>query len=143
MEIVNTNEKKEYLVAFIIREEDATPVVALVQKHAGEIMSREDLAKVRLAYPIQKQQFAFSGSFIVSSLPDFPSKLSAELKFEPRIVRMMITKKPDFPETKPSMNPHDVTRARMRRRDIGRGTERAPAGLSNEALERKIEEILQ
>jgi ribosomal protein S6 len=141
MEIENINEKKEYLVAFIVSEEDASSVSAIVEKHGGEITVREELAKVRLAYPIQKQQFAFSGSFIVSGSSELPAKISADIKFEPRIVRLMVTKKPDFPEARPALNPHDAARARMRRRDTG--TKRPATGLSNEALERKIEEILQ
>jgi ribosomal protein S6 len=142
---METNEqiKKEYVASFLTLEESGARARALVEKSGGEVTHVPEFAKVRLAYPIKKQQFAFSGNIFFNATGNPSQKISAGLKFEPEILRVMVLIKPPVIEEK-RQDPEEVARAKARRRGGEKGAPRKfHTELSNEALEKKIEEILQ
>lgn len=137
------NIKREYLLSFLVEEESDAIVTALIEKSGGEIFDAAELVKVRLAYPIRKKQFAFSGITAFRGAEDVAAKITAGLKFEPGILRAMTTIRPKILDEIARQNPEDAARARARRRGEKPAFKKFRNELSNEALEKKIEEILQ
>lgn len=131
----------EYRLSFIVKDEDASAVRAELSAHGAEIIKEQALVKIRLAYPIAKQQFGFAGAFVFRSSPESFLETLTSLKRDGKVLRAMVIK--DFPreEEEGKLSASGTLRPRPLRRV---GKERpVRTQLSNEALEKKIEEILQ
>src|SRR3989344_3364610 len=132
--------RKDYEISFLVKEEkDAEGVAHLLGKTGGEVTLRGPVEKITLSYPIKKEMSAYFGFFHFS----FPAARMAEfrknLQTEQAVLRFLIVSPPFVKAA-----PRGISRQRMApppapvaRQPI------VPAPLSNEALERKIEEILQ
>ncbi|MFH0806470.1 MAG: 30S ribosomal protein S6 [Candidatus Brennerbacteria bacterium] len=128
-----------YEIAFYTKEENSAPVKSVVAAHHGEVTKEKPFEKVRFEFKIAKESFAFFGALHVSLPPEDVAPLSRALSLAPGVIRFLITK---------SVSPTE-----------GRGEERKPVErkrpalprmvpqessvLTNEAIEKKIEEILQ
>ncbi len=139
--------KENYEVAFWIKTEVSDPVKAILAKNGAEATKERLIQKMRLAFPIKKENFAFLGTIIFSMPAEAIGNLKSELNMEPVILRYFLRK-----AKKPSEE---------RRVETGVGSETSPNGrksffrkrsdaskaagdlLTNEALEKKIEEILK
>ena len=140
-ELEGTAIKKSYEVSFLVeREEGVEEVKRLLGQHGNEAFYEFPYKKVNLAYPIEKKEQAIFGSIKVLSEPQNIKLLEKDLKTNKNILRCLIValpvekktegeemKKPSIPMRRPS--------------SIQR--EASPKPLSNEAIEKKIEEILQ
>lgn len=146
MEIENIKKNREYKVSFILKEEDASVVHRVLGNFDIKIISETPLVKVRLAYPIKKENFGFAGFLGISTTDEalIPKTLAA-LKHEPQVLRAIGTLRSPFESEEKKQIAENTARSRGRRPRREAGTR--PAGfrseLSNEALEKKIEEILQ
>lgn len=130
-----------YELTFYVAAEDAAPVRALVVKHGGAVLSERQLQKVHFGYPIAKQQFAFLGVISFSADPSVIAALQNDLTLSGTAIRFQIGRKVERKERKPmpaedAKPSADGTRAPSRIKPFD-------ATLSNEALEKKIEEILK
>lgn len=150
---MDERDKKEYELAFLLRAEDAAPeVIAVLKKHGAEVTNQGTLARQRLAYPIRKETQAVLGSLTFRLDPEGVAALDHDLRFNQHVLRFLMV-------TPPVKKPQGVFYERPRRLD-GQGPGRAPQAapprpaapkkvpepaqtLSNEALEKKLEEILQ
>jgi ribosomal protein S6 len=142
-----TNEekdKKEYELAVLVKNEtDVAPIVALVGKHGAEGISEPRAKRLGLAYEIKKQNEAVFASFTFKAYGDGVKELESELNIRPDVLRFLIIASPPVMEHSTStIPPHERQSSRPVRNSF---TEAKPASrpLSNEALEKKIEEILQ
>lgn len=138
------DEKKdtvEYRLSFLTKDEDQSAVRSAFSAHGAEITHEEPPQKVRLAYPIQKQQFAFSGSLLFRAVPEALTEALSAVRREQSVLRAMAVR--DFPsdEEKKMGVSTAVGRGRGTRRPVRERSFRSQ--LSNEALEKKIEEISQ
>jgi ribosomal protein S6 len=148
-----TNEEKdqkEYELALLVKNEtDVATIVALVGQHNGEGISEPRAKRLRLEYEIKKQNEAVFASFTFKAFGDDVKALETDLNNNHDVIRFMIIASPVASEisTSPIIPPdrRPVRPARpMTSSSDSRDARPAPSRpLSNEALEKKIEEILQ
>lgn len=132
----------EYKISFLTKTENSDAIRNVMLKRGIEIVSESEPVKVHLAYPVKKEQYAFSGSFLFRAPSDDVTEITPSLKLEKDILRLMIIKEPILDVDARTHQANASLRARVRRR--GDGVKRSfKTELSNEALEKKIEEILQ
>ncbi|MCR4328655.1 MAG: 30S ribosomal protein S6 [Patescibacteria group bacterium] len=131
---------REYEVAFLVREEDgASKVVALIGKY-GTILSQGQLKRVAFAYPIEKTAAGYFGTVKVSVLPDAVVRLEKDLETTSEALRSLVLRLPVVKESSVQDEQSKPRRARLSRSEV---SPKSSATLTNEALEKKIEEILQ
>lgn len=167
--------KKTYEVTYVALDEDLSSLEPVFRKHGAEARNEENrTTKVRLEFPIKKQEYGFFGVLVLEIAPDRVSPLETDLRLSDKLLRFMITAyQPPRkePERKPvgSLGVEPERRSpfgseRQERRgseksakkeeildengdedeDVLRGLETVvSSSLTNEDLERKIEEILQ
>lgn len=131
---------KEYELAYIAQEENGADLVrSEITREGGEIFLENPAERITLAYKIAKQNQAYFGWFHFRISPEAIQVLNHELKTKPGILRFLIVT-PPFVKIKPKPTPRGKQVLPVA------GTESGPVStmpLSNEALEKKIEEILQ
>lgn len=129
--------KKEYELGFLVKEEDeAAGLISALKDMGAEILLEGPVRKTALAYEIKKQTSACFGFTQFMMEPAAAKSLEAALNVRPELLRFLLMTPPTStarPQPvggpqKPVSKPHEP--------------KTAPA-LSNEALEKKIEEILQ
>lgn len=142
MEETQIKDKKEYELAFLIKEEGELPAVLdSIKRHGAEISLEGPLKNLSLAYKIKKQTSAIFGYCHFQLEPENLSALDHDLRMNSPIIRFLVIT-PPFSKAKSS-----PSRISARSRISPSKSEDVPAKstlpLSNEALEKKIEEILQ
>ena len=139
---METPDKKDYEISFLAREEaGAHEVLRTVSRLGGEVIFEGPLERIALAYKIEKEISAYFGYFHFRFSPDGMKSLRHELETSKSVLRFLIIH-PPLTKTKPRL----VPRVRQQPSSAPAPVEakRMPSlPLSNEALERKIEEILQ
>jgi len=143
--------KEAYEVAFWTKDENDSSVKKVISKHGGEITKEKPVQKMRLAYPIKKENFAFFGNVIFSMAPDEVFGFKTDVNLEDGVLRYFFRRaKKNRPEesgsnsregsqTAPTFK--EKTRSFLGfRSEPKKGAEQI---LTNEALEKKIEEILK
>jgi len=131
-----------YEISFILREENIAPVRSVFSKRGVEFPDGVELRKVRLAYPINKNEYGFFGDFEFTTSPEELEKVFADLKLEEGIFRYMVTKTSE----KKSRNkePRKTAESTVNPSKKSEDSKSRPEPvLTNEELEKKIEEILQ
>lgn len=150
---MDEQELHNYELGFLARtEEDAAHALALLQQHHVTVLFQGPAQKIKLAYPIKKETFAIFGYIHFSAPSSVLPVLQTDLNNNTHILRFLVI-------TPPLRGMQD-TRGEVsssRRRDSSvRGKQKsaeqpAPvvqkpireAELTNEALEKKLEEILK
>lgn len=131
---------KEYELAYLAQEENGADLVrAALVREGGEIFSENPAERITLVYKIAKQLQAYFGWFQFRLAPEALPALNHELKTKSGVLRFLIVT-PPFVKSRPKFVPRPKQgppAAEAESRPV------PPAPLSNEALERKIEEILQ
>ncbi len=144
-EIEAGNDKKEYEISFMLSEEGvALEIDGAIKAVGGEITTPSSVAMIRLAYPIKKQENAYFGFIHFKVMPEGIAKLKDALSLNTKILRFLIITPPVKVVTRDAaMGP----RAPRPKSDaVAPKPEAAPAEtpiLSNEGLEKKLEEILK
>ncbi len=144
----NTKEgilQKEYEISMLLATEGTLDAAqSVLGQHGIEIKSGGQLKKIALAYPIHKAIQAYFVFFRVSALPESVKLLEAQLKSGSLALRSLIVL---LPKIKPPREREDdlrrAPRVFARRPAPASYDSEVPKTLSNEALEKKIEEILQ
>ena len=128
-------ELKDYEISFLLRQEkEAEDVLKLLKREGAEIISEGTLKKIPLAYKIKKQSEAYFGYLHFRMFKDKVKSLEKDILTTSAILRSLIVT-PPFVRSKPE--------PRARPRIAPAPAAQIGAPLSNEAIERKIEEILQ
>jgi len=140
-------DKKEYEMSFVLASEDgATDVLSALTAIGAEVVTKSSLNSIKLAYPIKKHESAYFGFCIFKADPSSIKQLKDALALNANVLRSLL------------ITPPVKISAREDRR-LGEGRERRPAVvsklevveakpaepqiLSNEGLEKKLEEILK
>jgi len=134
-------DKKQYEIAFLSKDEQgAQEVLKAVKKLEGELIFEGPFEKTALTYKIKKQTTAFFGYVHATLKPESIKDLDHNLRINPDILRFLIVT-PPFVKTKarPLYKPSPKTEPEPKEPR----PKAAPIPLSNEALEKKIEEILK
>ncbi len=151
---MDEKEKKEYELGVLVATEDnLAPVIALVREHNGEIAGEPRVKKLALAYEIKKHKEAIFAHFNFHAIPADAKNLEGALNTKAEVIRFLMIASPapmmvgERSVGMPMMGGPAQRRTRiMRPAATGPVAEikpSAPTMLSNEALEKKIEEILQ
>lgn len=135
-ETQHEEETRTYELAFLIASEDHAPLSAVLAAQGIAPLEMKPLEKVRLAYPISKQSYAFMGSVRFTASGDLGT-LSNEIKLHGGTLRFFLKK---FSPDEANLSSRPPRRAMGGTREtVAAATE----ALTNEALEKKISEILQ
>jgi len=143
--------KNNYEISFLLpQEESLSEIINIISKYKGEISKEQNsLKKIALAYKIKKYNEAYFGFFEFSSVPESLEGISKELTLNKEIIRFLISspclkqeasspseRKPKTEKTfkNDSVNEEDNSSESK--------SKTSPTSLSNEALEKKLEEIL-
>jgi len=137
-------DKKEYELALLLKSEgDMAGVLVLVGQHNGEISAEPKMKNLALAYEIKGHKEAVFAYCNFKAFGEDAKELERDLTSRQDVIRSMIIASPPAAEkiTPPGM-PRE-RRGKMSRMAPIDAKPAAPRPLSNEALEKKIEEILQ
>ncbi len=140
---MDEKEKKNYEVAVLVKEEGSfAAVLTLLNQHSVEIREEGGVKKVVLAYPIKHATQGHFGFFYVQALPHDIKQLEKDMQTTPAILRSLIV---TIPSTRSVKEESPLRRPQFRRPSSMPVSEAKPIRktLSNEAIEKKIEEILQ
>lgn len=142
-------ETKNYEITFFVSEENASPVLALLKKYEARVTEEKPFQKIAFAYPVEKQTQCFMGIVRFAADSQTAPGMIRDLKLEKNILRFMIQR---------AQNKKELNTATQRKETVFvspsedkanvSGEKRGPRRffekiLTNEALEKKIEEMLQ
>ncbi len=153
---MDDKEFKKYEVGFLVRNEgDKEEVVKTLKNHKSSVIDDGGISRIKLAYPIKKEDFAYFGYLHFSCAPENIKELRNELKTSSKVLRFIIVSQPvpvkkseikdaseEFrrrPIAPTSQTISASTEERTERKEMSKKTET----LSNEDLEKKLEEILK
>jgi len=150
-------ENKNYEIGFLAKDEsDREGLVKILKENQFSIINDGQISRIKLAFPIKKEDFAYFGFFHFSGDPANIKNLSATIKTESKILRFTIVPQPIFREREGrySEGGHSDQSKSFSEQSKAQATHfpfSSPApkktvrseALSNEALEKKLEEILK
>lgn len=131
-------DKKEYELGYLIKDEAVTGAgLELVRAAGADIRQEGPVNRIHLAYPVKKQTEAFFGFVQFAMEPEKAKQLENTLRMDGRILRSLLITPPPVKEKRRIGEPREAAPRTYEPR------EPRVMPLSNEALEKKIEEILQ
>lgn len=144
----NTSEPKTYEITFFIGDENVSSVVALLKKHGAQIMEEKPLQKTVPAYAIKKQTQCFIGVIRFSAMPSTVENMRNDLNLEHTVYRFMIHTVPQKKASVVIQSEATFSLSSQERPKSATVEKKGPRRffekiLTNEALEKKIEEMLQ
>lgn len=142
LEESDIKDKKEYELSFILADETGVSEVdQVLSRYGAEVTFRSPVTLIRLAYPIKKHESAHFGFVYFTSPTDAPAKIRGSLALAPKVLRsIMITP----PMRQPVREPREMRGATAKREESAPAVVAKPeVAVSNEALEKKLEEILK
>ena len=145
-----TNEdkdKKEYELGLLLKsEEDTADIVKFVAQHGGEMLSEPRAKRLALAYEIKGNKEATFTYFNFRAFGDEVKSLEHDLNSRQDVIRslLVIATPPNEPRSSFGAGPMPRRGGKpMRSAPPSEPSTQKSQSLSNEALEKKIEEILQ
>lgn len=138
-----SDDKKQYEIAFILKTEDAYAVKQALNNRGFSVLNESPVNKLRLAYPIKKELQAYWGYFAFNADPAGIKELSDDLKLRPEILRFLIVSLPKKASRQKETQLSSKFSAVRPSEKVEKPVYDKHAILSNEALEKKLEEILQ
>jgi ribosomal protein S6 len=151
---MDEEDPKNYELAILVKSEDQLPeIAAFLGQHEATVAGEPRVRKIALAYPVKKETEAIFASYLFSAVPSQAKKLEKDLSVRQDVLRSMIIIAIPVEDTRTTSS-EGSSFAPRRPRPTGRPPEvapvpvaprpvSAPAHLSNEALEKRIEEILK
>lgn len=144
-------ENKIYEISFLAKTENGrSEVEQALNKYQAPIIDNGQVSRIKLAYPINKESFAYFGYIIFSGNPENIKKIGDEFKNNPQILRFLIISSPVFrKKTTEAETVPQITPFHRKELDIKPASPQPikriqqVEELSNEALEKKLEEILK
>ncbi len=139
-------DKKEYELSYLAPTEEASiEVEKAIAAIGGEVATKGPLQNMRLAYPIKKHASAYFGFYYVKALPDAVVKLHDMLRVNKGILRHLIVTPPIKAVPRGERFVRDARKAPPSA-GVPKIEEVKPAQpqiLSNEGLEKELQQILQ
>lgn len=134
-------DKKEYEISFLVRQEgEAKEVVSALKRHGAEVSYEAPLNKIRLAYPIKRETSAYFGYVWFFAMPEAIAQVEHDLRLNKEVLRFLVVT--DI-----------VKKTAPEKREMREAPKSAPLApvaalpkekeLTNEDLEKKLEEILK
>lgn len=135
--------EETYELTLIAKDEDISGVRKSLGTWGASIIKEQEAQKTRLAYPIKKQAYGYISTFSIRMPKEETKKVMAGLNLEEGVLRYTLTK---FDNRKVAERGEDQKPSPVKtsERRIFRPTRKPTEPvLTNEALEKKIEEILK
>ncbi len=130
---------KKYELSFLVKEEgDEKKVLEFISKEGGTIDLEPQSTKISLAYPINGFNQAYFAYVHFSVLPEAIVNLEHELVTKDFVLRHLIITPPFVKDSKPKQ----VEKSEGEVKSESRPESSKSEPLTNEELEKKIEEIL-
>jgi len=146
-------ETKNYELAFLLKsEQDYKELFNAINDARAQVSTEGQLAKIKLAYPIKKESFAYFGYLYLTSDAQNIKKLSEALRNNLKILRFLIFIKSLVKPIKTGKTSRvRLSREPLEHRKTSEPVSRPAApvtasrtqNVSNEALEKRLEEILK
>lgn len=157
---------KKYEISFVLRKEsDFEKIAAVLRRHGATPGDAAKISRIKLSYPILKESFGFFGYALFTADPKILGEAENDLRTSTDVLRFSIF---GAPRVQPARSTRDgrsfrqesyeVKRRRVPRagRETGAPEDTAPleegrhapkpepgGELTNEALEKKLEELLK
>ncbi len=145
MEQSEGEKKKIYELTALLKSEETAVLKDSLQKIGASLLDEKPIVKMQLQYPILKEQFAFQAVLYFTAPEETITILQNDLNLNKGVIRYVV-KIPRHSEKDESRTGLSERGGRERGRFTSshelRETRRSEM-LTNEALEKKIEEILQ
>lgn len=125
----------QFEVNVLTKEESTEAILRVFKAHKAEVLSEKPVQKIRLSYDIKKQQYAFFVTFEISVSREEERGVRKDLSEVEQVIRLLITEKKEKKTTDRGTGEAAKKPSRLK--------SALQAMLPNEALEKKIEEILQ
>ncbi len=140
-----SGEKKNYELSFLVKNEnDAREVLKLLAQHEIEVRGEGPLRNINLAYPVRHVLQAYFGFVNLAAFPASIKSLERDLSANAAVLRALVVKLPKGKTATAMAGEYKKPiRPVMQRRPPRTEMPQQPKSLSNEAIEKKIEEILQ
>lgn len=155
-EEANVNELKEYEISYVLATEDAASEIEKEFAALGcQVVQKGPLAAVKLAYPVKKHASGFFGYTRFSAMPEDIKKLHDALALKPGVLRFLIVTPPVKQMAREARQPRERDAQQKPASSVAAketsstavsaqpATSHASEALSNELLEKKLEEILK
>ena len=134
--------RREYEIAFLVKEEPTIPdVLGMLKRNGAEISFEGAFKKIALSYEIAHELHAYFGYFHFSIPRDKIAALEKELRMSSDIMRFLIVTPPLRRGEKRATPTLKEAEASTVSREVP--TKAGTLPLSNEELEKKIDEILK
>ncbi len=146
-----SDEVKNYEISLMLKAEEAySGVIAFIKEKGAQVQSENQIKRVRLAYPIKKEEVGFFSWIVVSALPEIIPALIRDLEVNPMVLRILAITPPLPAKTEGrSSNPRDKgVKIKPQKEQLAKPAKEVQSSqggeaLSNELLEKKLEEILK
>lgn len=140
---METPDLKNYEIAFLIKNESGVPdLLKLMKQYGAEISFEGQLRKIALAYKIKNETQAYFGYFHFTMSPEKIKTFDKDLKSNPMVVRSLIITPPFVKASEPAARTKKET-VEYKEYKAAPLSPKSALPLSNEELEKKIDEILQ
>lgn len=147
---MNSGMNKNYEIGFLAKTEDGKEEIAKALKVCNVLnIERGPVSRIRLAYPIKKEAAAFFGYFYFSAEPSAIAKIKSDLKMNSKILRFLVIfapKKQAGAVRQSRLSVAEPPAQKMEERAVEADSKPQPPfsarELSNEELEKKLEEVL-
>lgn len=88
-------ELKKYEIGFLVKaEENKNELIKILKNRGFLIIDDGEISRIKLAYPIEKENFAFFGYLYFSGDSEKIKALNKELKTSPKILRHLVISRP-------------------------------------------------
>jgi ribosomal protein S6 len=154
----NNEENKNYEVSFLVKSDsEKEELVKILKDSQFSVIKDGQISRIKLNFPVKKENFAYFGYLYFSGEPANIQKLSDKLKNESKILRFLIISRPVINESENKISEEIssveakpfLEHKKIQETPLSPSFSqsiRKPArteALSNEALEEKLEEILK
>ena len=137
-------DKNNYEITFWVKEENASPVTDILKKNGCDIVEEKPLQKMQLGYPIRKEKYAFLGTVIFAAYSEAAQAIHDPLNLEGSVLRYTLgnTDKRRVEKGMGESMRGSFSSLRERSNCSSSFKRKEESVLTNESLEKKIEEIL-
>lgn len=136
--------KKIYELTALVKSENSSVLKNILQKSGATLIEERPLLKMQLSYPIAKEHFAFQNVLCFTGPEEAIASIQNNLNLNKEVLRYVvkIPRPGGKEEQRSGFERGNRERTRFASSHESRET-RKQEMLTNEALEKKIEEILQ
>ncbi|HXF44205.1 MAG TPA: 30S ribosomal protein S6 [Candidatus Paceibacterota bacterium] len=129
-----------YELTVITKDENFEPVREILSRRGATIVHEEPVRKIHMFYPIKKERYGFLNVVKFEGASEALNDITADLKLRGDVLRFIVTKAKIVPAASGVEEPEVSVR-----RQAAKPASTKPSDqiLTNEELERKIEEILK